>query len=188
MPLAATTALQGLFDHGGLLAGQRVLIHGGAGGVGHFAIPLAKAEGAYVATTVSSEDKEFALALGADQVIDYKSERFEDEVPEIDLVLDLVAGDVQERSWAVLKDGGTIVSTLARPSERQANIHHARGVNYVAQPDGAELAHIGRLIDEGKVRPHVQSKYPLEQAAAAQDKLEHHHVQGKIVLEISPAS
>jgi NADPH:quinone reductase-like Zn-dependent oxidoreductase len=185
VPLAATTAWQGLFDHGGLIAGQHVLIHGGAGGVGHFAVQLAKAEGASVSTTVSREDKEFVLALGADQAIDYRTERFEDQVPEIDLVLDLVAGDVQERSWAVIKDGGTIVSTLARPSERQANIHHARAINYVAQPNGAELAQIGRLIDEGKVRPHIQAKYPLEKAAAAQDRLEHEHIQGKIVLEVS---
>jgi NADPH:quinone reductase-like Zn-dependent oxidoreductase len=185
VPLAATTAWQGLFDHGSLIAGQRVLIHGGGGGVGHFAIQLAKAHGAFVSTTVSREDKTFVLGLGADQAIDYRAERFEEQVPETDLVFDLVAGDTQERSWSVLKDGGTIVSTLAKPSERQANIHHARAINYIAQANGAELALIGRLIDEGKVRPHIQAKFPLEQAAAAQDKLEHEHTQGKIVLEVS---
>jgi NADPH:quinone reductase-like Zn-dependent oxidoreductase len=186
VPLAAITAWQGLFDHGGLIAGQRVLIHGGAGGVGHFAIQLAKAAGAYVSTTVAAQDREFVRALGADQVIDYKSERFEEQVRETDLVFDLVAGDTQERSWAVVKEGGAMVSTLAKPSERQANIHHARGINYIAQPDGAELALIGRLIDQGKVRPHIQATFPLEQAAAAQDKLEHEHTQGKIVLEVNP--
>lgn len=185
VPLAALTAWQGLFDHGGLIAGQRVLIHGGGGGVGHFAIQFAKAQGASVSTTVSAEDEAFVLSLGADQAINYKSERFEDKILEVDLVFDLVAGDTQERSWSVLKDGGTIVSTLARPSERQATLHHARAISYVAQPDGTELARIGRLIDEGKVRPHVQAKFPLEKAAAAQDKLEHQHAQGKIVLEMT---
>lgn len=185
VPLAALTAWQGLFDHGGLIAGQRVLIHGGGGGVGHFAIQFAKARGAQVSTTVSEEDKEFVLSLGADQAIDYRTERFEDEVREADLVFDLVAGDTQERSWSVLKDGGTIVSTLARPSERQAKIHHARALNYIAHPDGDELALIGQLIEEGKVRPHVQARFPLERAAAAQDTLEHQHTQGKIVLEVS---
>ena len=183
VPLAAITAYQGLFDHGGLLAGQRVLIHGGGGGVGHFAIQLARAHGAAVSTTVPAEDKPFVLSLGADQAIDYH-ERFEDEIPETNLVFDLVAGDAQERSWSVLKSGGTMVSTVMRPSERQARLHQARAIGYVAQPNAEELATIGRLIDEGKVRPHLQAVFPLQQAAAAQEKLEHQHTRGKIVLEV----
>jgi NADPH:quinone reductase-like Zn-dependent oxidoreductase len=115
VPLAALTARQGLFDHGHLIAGQRVLIHGGAGGVGHFAIQFAKAKGATVCTTVSAQDEDFVRSLGADEVVDYKSERFEDKVHDVDLVFDLVAGDTQERSWAVLKDGRALISTLARP-------------------------------------------------------------------------
>src|SRR5690242_6016004 len=98
VPLAGITAWQGLFDHGHLQPGQRVLIHGGAGGVGHLAIQFAKARGATVATTVAAEDKEFVRSLGADQAIDYKGERFEDMVSDVDLVFDLVAGDTQERS------------------------------------------------------------------------------------------
>ncbi|HEX6841817.1 MAG TPA: NADP-dependent oxidoreductase, partial [Stellaceae bacterium] len=112
VPLAALTAWQGLFDQGGLEAGERVLIHGGAGGVGHFAIQFAKAKGAWVATTVSGADMEFARELGADQAIDYKTEKFEDAVTDIDLVYDLIAGETQRRSFAVLKDGGTLISTL----------------------------------------------------------------------------
>jgi NADPH:quinone reductase-like Zn-dependent oxidoreductase len=185
VPLAALTAWQGLFDYGDLFAGQRVLIHGGAGGVGHFAIQLARTRGAAVSTTVSAADKSFVQALGADQAVDYKTERFEDRVHEIDLVFDLVAGDAQERSWAVLKDGGAMVSTLAKPSERQARLHQARAVSYMAKPDADELAAIGQLIDEGKVRPHVQAKFALKDAAAAQEKLEHEHTQGKIVLEVA---
>lgn len=186
VPLAAITAWQGLFDHGHLHAGQRVLIHGGAGGVGHFAIQFAKAHDAIVATTVSAQDKAFARSLGADQVIDYKAERFEDLVKDVDLVFDLVDGDVTERSWSVLKDGGILVSTLGKPSEESAKRHHAQAVGYFAHPDATELTTISHLIDAGNVRPHIQAKFPLEQAAAAQQKLEREHTQGKIVLEVRP--
>lgn len=185
VPLAGLTAWQGLFDHGKLEAGQRVLIHGGAGGVGHFAVQFAKAKGAFVATTVSAQDIQFIRDLGADQAIDYKNERFEDVVRDIDLVFDLIAGDTQERSWAVLKDGGAIVSTLAQPSEEKARQHKARAVAYMAQPNTAELGEIGELIDQGKVRPVIQAVFPLSEAAAAEQKLEKEHTCGKIVLDVT---
>jgi NADPH:quinone reductase-like Zn-dependent oxidoreductase len=184
VPLAGLTAWQGLFDEGNLHAGQRVLIHGGAGGVGHLAIQFAKAKGATVCTTVSTQDVEFARSLGADEVIDYKSERFEEKLHDVDLVFDLVAGDTQERSWAVLKDGGTMISTLAKPSESKAREHNARATNYVAHPDGDELAEITRLINSGKVKPHVSASYPLDHASQAQQQLEREHPHGKVVLEV----
>jgi NADPH:quinone reductase-like Zn-dependent oxidoreductase len=184
VPLAAMTAWQGLFDHGGLTAGQRVLIHGGAGGVGHFAIQFAKRAGAYVITTCSADDKAFVLSLGADEAIDYRGERFEDRLSEVDMVFDLIGGDTQERSWSVLKDGGTLVSTLAKPSERQAQIHHARAMNYMAHPDAAELGEIVHLIAEKKVHPHVEARLPLEDVAEAHRKVEYGHPRGKVVLEV----
>jgi NADPH:quinone reductase-like Zn-dependent oxidoreductase len=184
VPLAAMTAWQGLFDHGQLRAGQRVLIHGGAGGVGHFAIQFAKARGASVSTTVSGSDKEFVRSLGADQIVDHESERFEKLVRDVDLVFDLIAGDTQQRSWSVLKKGGTLVSTLAAPSQEEAREHQARGLNYMAQPNATELSEVGRLIDAGKVRPWVNSTFPLHDAGAAQERLAHGHVPGKIVLEV----
>jgi len=184
VPLAGLTAWQGLFDHGHLQAGQRVLIHGGGGGVGHLAVQFAKARGATVATTVASEDVEFVRHLGADQVIDFTRERFEDEVRDVDLVLDLVAGDTQERSWAVLKDGGTMISSLAKPSEAKAREHHAQASNFVAHADRGELIEIGQLIDEGKVHPHVSAVFELKKAAEAQVQLERHHSQGKVVLQM----
>ena len=184
VPLAGLTAWQGLFDHGHLEAGQRVLIHGGAGGVGHLAVQFAKARGATVATTVASEDVEFVKHLGADQVIDYTRERFEDKVREVDLVLDLIAGETQERSWAVLKDGGAMISSLARPSEAKTREHHARAENFVAHPDRAELIEIGKLIDAGRVHPHVSAVFELKEAAEAQVQLEQHHAQGKVVLQM----
>lgn len=184
IPLAGLTAWQGLFDHGHLQPGQRVLIHGGAGGVGHLAVQFAKARGATVASTVATEDVEFVRHLGADQVVDYKRERFEDKVGGMDLVLDLVAGDTQERSWAVLKDGGTLISSLAPPSKDKAREHHARAGNFVAHPDRAELIEIGRLIDEGRVHPHISAVFELKDARAAQAQLEEHHSQGKVVLQM----
>lgn len=184
VPLAGLTAWQGLFDHGHLQAGQRVLIHGGAGGVGHLAVQFAKARGATVVTTVGTEDVEFVKQLGADQVVDYTRERFEDEVRDVDLVLDLIAGDTQERSWSILKDGGTMVSSLARPSEAKAREHHAHAENFVAHPDRDELIEIGRLIDEGRVHPHISAVFELKEAAEAQIQLEQRHAQGKVVLQV----
>jgi NADPH:quinone reductase-like Zn-dependent oxidoreductase len=184
VPLAGLTAWQGLFDHGHLQAGQRVLIHGGGGGVGHLAVQFAKAKGATVAATVGTDDVEFVRELGADEVIDYTRERFEEKVQDVDLVLDLIAGETQERSWAVLKDGGTLISSLARPSAEQARKHHARAESFVAHPDRAELIEIAQLIDEGKVHPHVSAVYELKDAREAQAQLEQHHAQGKVVLQM----
>jgi NADPH:quinone reductase-like Zn-dependent oxidoreductase len=184
VPLAGLTAWQGLFDHGHLLAGQRVLIHGGAGGVGHLAVQFAKATGAVVATTVGTEDVEFVKHLGADEVIDYTQERFEDEVHDVDLVLDLIAGETQERSWAVLKDGGAMISSLAKPSEAKARERHARAASFLAHPDRGELIEIGQLIDAGRVHPYVSAVFELKEAAEAQVQLERRHAQGKVVLEM----
>ena len=186
VPLAGLTAWQGEFDHGQLRAGQRELIHGGAGGVGHLAIQFAKARGASVATTVARADMDFVRSLGADQAIDYRADSFERELTDMDLVFDLVGGETQERSWSVLKEGGALISTLKQPSESRARERRVRAEHYMAQPDGAELRQIGELIDAGQVRPHVLAIYPLEDAAEAQRRLESDHVRGKIVLELIP--
>ncbi|WP_211230439.1 NADP-dependent oxidoreductase [Inquilinus limosus] len=185
VPLAALTAWQGLFDHGGLQPGQRVLIHGGAGGVGHFAVQFAKARGAFVATTVSGDDLAFAHELGADQAVDYKADRFEDRVEPVDMVFDLVAGETQDRSWAVLKPGGILVSTLGRPPEEKARAHRARGAGYMVQPNGRQLDEIRRLIEDRQVRPVVGAVLPLKEASAAHERLERHRLRGKLVLEVA---
>ncbi|WP_206606269.1 NADP-dependent oxidoreductase [Steroidobacter cummioxidans] len=183
VPLAALTAWQGLFDQGGLQRGQHVLIHGGAGGVGHFAVQFAKAAGAKVTATGSNADKEFLRELGADQIIDYKTERFEDRVRDVDLVFDLIGGETQDRSWAVLKPGGTLVSTLGPPSSKdKAQARKASGKGYGVQPNARQLAEIARLIDDGKVRVYVQAVYPMRNAAEAQAHLEREHARGKTVL------
>lgn len=185
VPLAALTAYQGLFEHGKLQPGQHVLIHGGAGGVGHFAVQMAHAAGAKVSTTVSGQDKEFVRGLGADTCIDYKTERFEDKVRDVDLVLDLVGGETQERSWNVVREGGAIVSTLATPWEELAKQHHARGESYLVQPNGEQLKKITEWIETGKLRPNVDATMPLPQVAKAHQKLEREHVRGKVVLQVS---
>jgi NADPH:quinone reductase-like Zn-dependent oxidoreductase len=185
VPLAGLTAWQGLFDHGGLQAGQRVLIHGAAGGVGHFAVQFARARGAIVIATCSARDADFVESLGASEAIDYHQERFEDRVQDVDLVFDLVAGETQDRSWRVLKAGGIMVSTLTEPDQAKAAAKHARGVHYMAHPDGGQLAEIARLIDAGKVVPRIDRVYPLDDAAEAEAALEHDHVRGKIVLEVA---
>jgi NADPH:quinone reductase-like Zn-dependent oxidoreductase len=185
VPLAGLTAWQGLFDHGGLSAGQRVLIHGAGGGVGHMAVQLARARGADVIATCSTADVEFVKGLGATEVIDYKTERFEDRVQDVDMVFDLVAGDTQERSWEVLKDGGALISTLKEPDQAKAQAKRARAARYMAQPNGRELAEIAALIDNGQVMPRIDRVFPLDEAARAEDTLEHEHVRGKIVLEVT---
>lgn len=185
VPLAGLIAWQGLFGHGGLRVGQRVLIHGGAGGVGHFAIQFAKVRGAIVATTASGKDLDFVRGLGADQAIGYKAERFEEAVQNVDLVIDLISGETQARSWSVLKEGGTLVSTLGPPDEAKVRQHRARGAGYMAQPNAAQLQEITGLIEVGKVRPAVERVFLLAEVAEAHRFLEGSHPRGKIVLRVA---
>lgn len=185
VPLAAITAWQGLFDHGKLQVGQRVLIHGASGGVGHYAVQFAKAKGATVFATAGKEDATMLRQIGADEVIDYKNERFEDKARDIDLVLDLVGGDTQRRSWAVLKPGGRMISTLEQPSAEQARARHAEGKVFMAQAKAEQLREIGRLIDADKVTVLVEKTLPLAKAKEAHDTLENQHVRGKVVLTVS---
>jgi NADPH:quinone reductase-like Zn-dependent oxidoreductase len=185
VPLAALTAWQGLIDHGKLQKGQRVLIHGGAGGVGHFAVQIAKAVGAWVATACSARDLDFVRKLGADRAIDYKSEKFEEVVQDIDLVYDMVAGETQQRSFKVLKQNGRLVSTLQEPDKAAALYKNITGIHYMTVPDAAELAHIGQLLQAGKIKPVIFATYPLAEAARAEDMLANDPVQGKIVLTVA---
>lgn len=184
VPLVAMTAGQGLFDCGGLRRGQRVLIHGGAGGVGHLAIQLAKTRGAWVATTVSQLDIDFVTRLGADQVVEYESERFEDVVKPVDLVLDLIGGDTQDRSFEVLVPGGRLVSTLGEPDVEKAREYGVRATGFIAKPNGKQLYAIAQFIDQGQIRVEVQRTYPLSQAGVAQQVQKMEHSRGKTVLEV----
>jgi NADPH:quinone reductase-like Zn-dependent oxidoreductase len=182
VPLAALTAWQGLFDHGGLQKGERVLIHAAAGGVGHLAVQFARHIGAEVYATASGDSVDFVKSLGADHVIDYKKQRFEEVARDMDLVFDLIGGETQNRSWQVVKRGGTLISTLNEPSATEAAAHGAHGARYTARPDGRQLEEVGRLIDEGAVKVNVVETFPFDAAADAMATLEKGHVHGKIVV------
>jgi NADPH:quinone reductase-like Zn-dependent oxidoreductase len=185
VPLAATTAWQGLVDHAEIQSGQRVLIHGAAGGVGSFAVQIAKAKGAFVYGTASGEHLEALRGLGADEVIDYKTTRFESVARDIDIVFDLIGGETQARSFAVLKKGGVLVSTVSEPSQDEARKRGVRAITYMAKANGAELAEIAHLIDMGAVRPMIEQVVELAEARKAQEISEQGHVAGKIVLHIA---
>jgi NADPH:quinone reductase-like Zn-dependent oxidoreductase len=185
VPLAATTAWQALFDHGQLQPGQRVLIQGAGGGVGHFAVQFAKAKGATVFAVADGKDFKLLKMLGVDELIDYKRERFEDRAKGVDLVIDLVGGKTQERSWSVLKRGGAMVSTVQQPSEQKARENGARGTVFMAQPRHEQLVTIAKLIDDGKVVVAVSHTHPLDEAKEVHEELENEHSRGKLVLTVS---
>ncbi|HLH11497.1 MAG TPA: NADP-dependent oxidoreductase [Methylovirgula sp.] len=184
-PLAGLTAWQGLFRYGKLEPGQRVLIHGGAGGVGHFAIQFAKAKGAFVITTAAKDDLDFVRSIGADEAINYKEQRFEEAVHDVDMVFDLIAGETQQRSFSVLKRGGVLVSTLTEPDQEKARAHGVRGLRYTVQENAADLDEIAQLIDDRKVKPKVGRIFTLNEAAKAQVCIAEGDIQGKVVLRIS---
>ena len=184
IPLAGQTAWQGLFRYGQLKSGQSVLIHGGSGGVGHFAVQFAKAMGAHVYTTASTDNLEFARSLGADVVIDYKTQRFEDIAKDLDMVFDLIDGQTRARSWQLLKRGGVLVSTLTEPSQETAMQHGVRALRYTVEADGGELTGIVDLVLAGKVKPHVQKTFRLDEAAKAMAVVEHGGSVGKVVLSL----
>ena len=185
VPFAALTAWQALFDTAELQPGQKLLVHAAAGGVGHFAVQLAKSKGAHVIGTASSQNHDLLRELGADETIDYTTQRFEDAAREVDVVLDTIAGETQDRSWQVLKKGGTLVSILKRPSPEKAAAHEARGGYVFVQPNAAELAEIATLIDSGKLRPVVETVLPLSEARRAQELNQAAHTRGKIVLQLT---
>ncbi|SFU58934.1 NADP-dependent oxidoreductase [Alicyclobacillus macrosporangiidus] len=184
VPLAALTAWEALVDRAGVQAGQRVLIHAGAGGVGVYAIQFAKHFGAEVTTTVSARNAPLAQELGADRVIDYTAEDFTKDGRVYDIVFDTVGADVQEKSLDVVKPGGLLISIVSPPQQEACEARGIRGAWFFLEPDGEKLAKIGRLIEEGRVKPVVGAVFPLAEAAKAHELSEHRHLQGKIVLRV----
>jgi NADPH:quinone reductase-like Zn-dependent oxidoreductase len=185
IPTAGLAAWQALFDIAGLEKGQSVLIHGAAGGVGTFAVQFAKWKGAYVIGTASGENKEFLKSIGTDEVIDYKTQKFEEVVKNLDVVLDTVGGDTFERSWGVLKPGGFLVSTVATIPEEAPEKYGVRAQTFLTTPDGKELAQIAAIIDEKQIKPIVTTVLPLKEAKKAHEMNETRHTRGKIVLRVS---
>lgn len=185
VPLTALTAWQSLVDAAQLQAGQTVLIHAAAGGVGSLAVQLAKARGARVIATASAVNIGLATELGADQFIDYTKTRFEDVAKDVDVVFDTVGGDTQERSWQVLKPGGILVSVVSPPPEATAAIRGVRSAFVFIRPSGQQLTDIARLIDEGLMKPVIHTVLPLSEARQAQVISQGGHARGKIVLHVA---
>ncbi len=188
VPLSALTVWQAFFDHARLAPGQRVLIHGAAGGVGTFAVQLAHWSGAYVIGTASAKNRDFLLGLGADEVIDYQQTRFEQVVHDVDLVLDTIGGETRERSWQVLKPTGILISLTAPIPEDELAAHsingEERGLFFIVEPDREQLGKIAALIDSGAIRPIIAETLPLASAREAFERGVAGHTRGKLTLQV----
>jgi NADPH:quinone reductase-like Zn-dependent oxidoreductase len=184
IPHAVLTAWQALFEAANLEKGQTVLIHGAAGGVGHMAVQLARLRGAKVIGT-ASVNLPFLRDLGVDEAIDYTTTPFETAVRDVDVVLDLVGGDTQQRSWAVLKPGGILLSTVQPPSEETAAAHGVRQYFVAsAPPIGKTLTEVAGLVDAGQIKPEVSRVFPLQEARQVHELIEGRHARGKIALQV----
>jgi len=184
IPLAGLTAWQGVFDHGKLQAGQKILIHGASGGVGVFAVQLAKWKGAYVIGTTSKDNIEFLKELGADEVIDYKSQNFEAILKDIDVVLDTQGGETQKKSLGVLKPGGILVSTVGIQFPDEVKAKGIQGVQFMAQSVPADLAQLALLADAGKLKTIISHTFPLTDIKEAHELIEKGHTRGKIAIKV----
>ena len=187
VPLAGLTAWQALFDHAQIEKGQRVLIHGAAGGVGTYAVQLARWKGAEVIVTAAAKDHNFLRELGASKLIDYTHERFEEKVKDVDVVLDSIGGEVQERSWSVLRRGGTLIGIVSPVAGDKATSLGVRGEFFIVEPNRTQLIELGRLIDKGILRVVVGALLPLARAREAFEQGIAGHMRGKIVLQVAAA-
>jgi NADPH:quinone reductase-like Zn-dependent oxidoreductase len=185
VPLAATTAWQALIDTAGLKSGQTVLIHGGSGGVGHFAVQIAKARGAKVIATASTENQDLLRQLGVDQAIDYTKTNFEDVVKDVDVVLEATRSDSMARSYGVVKKGGFVVSITGAPDQAELEKHGLRGSSMGVHPDAHVLEELARLIDSKKIAVVVSQVFPITEASKAHQQIETRHTRGKIVLKLA---
>ena len=184
VPLAATTAWQALVDTAKIEPGQTVLIHGGSGGVGSFAVQIAKARGAKVIATASTANQDLLKQLGVDEPIDYTKTKFEDVVKDVDIVLNAVRGDTLSHSYGVVKKGGIIVSITDEPDAAECAKHGIRCLRMMAHPDAKALEELTNLIEANKITPIVSQTFSLAEVAKAHEQVETHHTRGKIVLEV----
>ena len=184
IPLAGLTAWQSLVDAAEISSGQKVLIHAAAGGVGTLAVQLAKWKGTYVIGTASARNHDLVRQLGADEIIDYQAVKFEDVARDVDVVLDTIGGDTQQRSWKVLKRGGILVSIVSPPSPEMAKEYGVRQAFVFIEPNATQLAELAKLVDSGKLRAVVETILPLAEARRGQEISQSGHARGKIVLRI----
>ncbi|MBW8869868.1 MAG: NADP-dependent oxidoreductase, partial [Acidobacteriales bacterium] len=165
VPISALTAWQGLFDRCKLRSGERVLVHGGSGAVGLFAVQLARHHSAHVIATASAQKSEFVKQLGAEQVIDYRTSRFEDELEPVDVIFDTVGGDTLDRSWKVLKPGGRLV-TIAAQGESTTD-QRTKDAFFIVEANATQLTQVAELIDQGRLKTFMSISAPLSEAADA---------------------
>ncbi|MFC4559077.1 NADP-dependent oxidoreductase [Virgibacillus kekensis] len=186
VPLAGLTAWQCLVDFADIQSGDKVLIHAGSGGVGSYAIQLAKSFGAHVASTASGKNEDFLNELGVDAFINYQLQDFEEELENYDIVLDTMGGEIQKKSYNVLKNGGKLVSIAQPPDEEYAATKGVKAGFEWLDPDGKKLAKIGDLMEKGTVKSHIGHTFPFsEEGLREAHKLsETHHARGKIVIQI----
>lgn len=185
--LAALTAWQVLVQQAGIQSGQRVLIHAVAGGVGHFAVQIAKHFGAHVIGTASASKSDFLKALGTDEHVDYKKEKFEEVVRDIDIILDPVGGETTRRSVNVLKKGGRLISIVGGVKEEVqalAQERHVQAANYLVHSSGEDMEQLAKLLKEQKVKPHVSHQFPLDHIADAHRQIETGRTKGKVVINL----
>lgn len=186
VPLSGLTAWHAFFDHAQLQSGQRVLIHGGAGGVGTFAVQLARWKGAHVIATTGADSLELVRSLGAHEVIDYKAADFSTLVKDVDVVLDCVGGATQDKSWGVLKRGGVLVTIAGESVEQPDPAQGVKGIFFIVTPNREQLVSLAALLDQGQVKPVINNTLPLAQAEQAFEMGYQGGKQGKVVLEVAP--
>jgi alcohol dehydrogenase len=184
LPLTGVSALQALEQHIQLQKGQKILIHGGAGGIGSIAIQIAKHIGAYVATTASAESKQFVTELGADEVIDYKSQKFEDIIKDFDAVFDTVGGETNKKSYQVLKKGGILVSMGEQTDQALERQYDVTAITQMTHVSTEALEKLAKLVEEGIVKTLIDKTFPLEQTQEAFTTQEDGGVKGKVVITI----
>ena len=184
LPLVGSSAIQVLEEHIKLKSNDKILIHGGSGGIGSIAIQLAKSKGAYVATTVSAENMEFVKGLGADEVIDYKTQKFEELLKDFDAVFDTVGGETTNKSFKVLKKGGIFVSMLGAPSAELAKQYGITAIGQVTRVNSKTLGRLTELVDKGVIKAQIDKVFPLDKAREAFEYLENGHPRGKVVIDM----
>jgi NADPH:quinone reductase-like Zn-dependent oxidoreductase len=184
IPVGALTSWQAIFDKAGLQNGQKILIHGAAGGVGSMAVQLAKAKGAYIFGTASGKNEQFVKDLGVDRFIDYTKEKFEEVVKDVDVVFDTVGGDTLERSFQTLKKGGFLVTTVQPPPEDLAKKFDVKVAMVNVVPNAEQLAEITELVESGKIKTHVETVLPFSEVKKAHELSESGRTRGKIVLTV----
>jgi NADPH:quinone reductase-like Zn-dependent oxidoreductase len=184
LPLVGITAYEGLVTVGRIAAGQKVLIHAGSGGVGSLAIQLAKERGAYVYATTSGKNKALVESLGADEVIDYRTQKFTERVKDADMVFDTLGGETQDMSWSVLKRGGLLLSIVRPPSEEKAKSHGVRGEFLFIGPNPKVLAELSQSVESGTLRPIIGAEFALKDMAKAHALSQSGRAVGKIALYV----